>query len=29
VMAGPALTTIVDVTGLLMYFAITTSILGI
>ena len=29
VMAGPALTTIVDTTGLLMYFAITTSILGL
>jgi len=29
VMAGPALTTIVDVTGLLMYFMITTAMLGI
>ncbi|MCY6382470.1 magnesium transporter [Hoeflea prorocentri] len=29
VMAGPALTTIVDTTGLLMYFVITTSILGL
>lgn len=29
IMAGPALTTIVDTTGLLMYFTITTSILGI
>jgi magnesium transporter len=29
VMAGPALTTVVDVTGLLMYFMITTAILGI
>lgn len=29
VMAGPALTTIVDTTGLLMYFAITTSMLGL
>lgn len=29
VMAGPALTTIVDSTGLLMYFLITTSILGL
>ncbi|MEX3006920.1 magnesium transporter [Hoeflea sp. TYP-13] len=29
VMAGPALTTIVDTTGLLMYFMITTSILGL
>ncbi len=29
IMAGPALTTIVDTTGLLMYFTITTTILGI
>ncbi len=29
IMAGPALTTLVDTTGLLMYFMITTSILGI
>ncbi|MDA4848104.1 magnesium transporter [Hoeflea poritis] len=29
IMAGPALTTIVDTTGLLMYFMITTAILGI
>ncbi|MEP3280421.1 MAG: magnesium transporter [Stappiaceae bacterium] len=29
IMAGPALTTVVDTTGLLMYFMITTSILGI
>ncbi|WP_419909498.1 magnesium transporter [Hoeflea sp.] len=29
IMAGPALTTIVDTTGLLMYFMITTTILGI
>ena len=29
VMAGPALTTIVDVTGLLLYFTITTTLLGI
>ncbi len=29
VISGPALTTIVDLTGLLLYFAITTSILGI
>ncbi|MEM6460635.1 MAG: magnesium transporter [Pseudomonadota bacterium] len=29
VMAGPALTTIVDTTGLLMYFMITTAILGL
>jgi magnesium transporter len=29
IMAGPALTTIVDTTGLAMYFMITTSILGI
>ncbi len=29
IMAGPALTTIVDTTGLLLYFLITTSILGL
>ena len=29
IMAGPALTTIVDTTGLLMYFMITTAILGL
>lgn len=29
IMAGPALTTIVDSTGLLMYFVITTTVLGI
>ena len=29
VMAGPALTTIVDTTGLLMYFMITTAVLGL
>ena len=29
VVAGPALTTIVDVAGLLLYFTITTSILGV
>ena len=29
VVSGPALTTIVDLTGLLLYFMITTSMLGI
>ena len=29
VVAGPALTTIVDVVGLLLYFTITTSLLGL